>query len=254
MKCKRCRAHVADDTDVCPLCGQDLTALRQLLRDFYDGGPPPGEEESPSLPVNEEKSFEQDQSAETLGREEPRIILRGQGPVLDFSSGPDEFEAGAAQEEAGLSAAIRTPEGGFWLRFMAFVTDQLVLVFIITIFIAAAFIAMGFGAPAGRMEISFVKQARTLLPALLPFIIVLGLVYFSFFHAAFGQTVGKMIFGLRVIRQDGECISFPRGVARSCAYVLSAVPFGFGFLWVAFSAEKKGWHDLLIGTRVIRNR
>ncbi len=251
MKCKRCRAHVADDSDTCPLCGQDLTALRQLLRDFYEEAPSRAEEEQQNTRLDDQKTFERDVEIEKLARDEPRIILRGEGPVLDFS-GTEEIQFGEMQDEATPSPGIAAPQGGFWLRLMAFLTDQLILLFLLTIFIAAGFLALGFGSPAGGREISIFKKARILIPALLPFTGVLALTYFSFFHAAWGQTIGKMIFGLRVVKTDGTTLSFSRGLARTCAYILSTIPFGIGFLWVGFSAEKKGWHDLIIGTRVIR--
>jgi uncharacterized RDD family membrane protein YckC len=250
MKCKRCRAHVADDADVCPLCGQDLTALRQLLRDFYDEIPAQ-ELEAQNPGSGGQKTFEPDAEIGKLARPEPRIILRGEGPVIDFS-GAEEAQLEAIESEAPLSAGTVSPNGGFLLRGLAFLTDQLVLLFILTIFITAGFAGLGFGGPGGGREISFLKQARVLVPALLPLSIVLGLTYFSFFHAAWGQTIGKMIFGLRVIQTDGEPLSFSRGLARSCAYMLSAIPLGVGFLWVALSAEKKAWHDLILGTRVVR--
>jgi uncharacterized RDD family membrane protein YckC len=251
MKCKRCRAHVANDADVCPLCGQDLTALRQLLRDFYEETPPQGEAEAQIPGSGGQKTFEPDAEIGKFARPEPRIILRGEGPIIDFS-GAEEAQVEEAEGEAPSSAETVAPNGGFLLRGLAFLTDQLVLLFILTIFITAGFAGLGFGSAAGGREISFFKQARVLVPALLPLTFVLGLTYFSFFHAAWGQTIGKMIFGLRVIQTDGESLSFCRGLARSCAYILSAIPFGVGFLWVALSAEKKGWHDLILGTRVVR--
>ena len=43
MKCKRCRAYVPDDSNVCPMCGEDLTFLRELLKSVYEEDPKPGE-------------------------------------------------------------------------------------------------------------------------------------------------------------------------------------------------------------------
>lgn len=43
-------------------------------------------------------------------------------------------------------------------------------------------------------------------------------------------------------------------LGRYCAYFLSALPFGLGFLWIAFSPKKQAWHDRLAGTLVVRIR
>jgi uncharacterized RDD family membrane protein YckC len=80
------------------------------------------------------------------------------------------------------------------------------------------------------------------------------LAYFSFFHATWGQTIGKMIFGLRVVRTDGQPLSFPRALARALGYILSAIPFFLGFLWVALTPGKRSWHDALTDTMVTREQ
>jgi uncharacterized RDD family membrane protein YckC len=37
-------------------------------------------------------------------------------------------------------------------------------------------------------------------------------------------------------------------------YILSAIPFFLGFLWVAFSPRKRSWHDALTDTMVTREQ
>jgi len=66
-----------------------------------------------------------------------------------------------------------------------------------------------------------------------------------------GKTVGKWMFGLRVVGPNQEPITYSRALLRWIATWVSAL-FGLGFLWVLFSREKRGWHDLLAGTWVIR--
>ena len=84
MKCKRCRATVADDAESCPHCGQDLASLRQLLKDFYREEPaPPGEEdprprEPEVFPVGDIE--ERPAPAEEV-RDEIRIVT---GPHPDY--------------------------------------------------------------------------------------------------------------------------------------------------------------------------
>jgi uncharacterized RDD family membrane protein YckC len=71
-----------------------------------------------------------------------------------------------------------------------------------------------------------------------------------------GQSVGKAILGLRVVRHDPRHrtttkLSLPRSLLRAAGYWLSAMPLGLGFLWAAFDEEHRTLHDRLAGTRVL---
>jgi uncharacterized RDD family membrane protein YckC len=66
-----------------------------------------------------------------------------------------------------------------------------------------------------------------------------------------GKTVGKAILGLRVVRQGGGPVSWSRSLARVGGYVVSIVAIGLGFIWVAVDRRRRGWHDILAGTRVV---
>ena len=43
-------------------------------------------------------------------------------------------------------------------------------------------------------------------------------------------------------------------VLVALAYLLSAIPFFLGFLWAGFTSSKRSWHDLLVGTMVVREQ
>jgi uncharacterized RDD family membrane protein YckC len=134
---------------------------------------------------------------------------------------------------------------------MAFAIDHLILLFTLAIFTVVGFLATEIGGGEVR-DFFFYQQVRIVLPLLLPLAIILFISYFSFFHGAWGQTVGKMIFGLRVITVDGQTLRFSRALVRTIVYALSAVPLFLGFLWVGFTSGKRSWHDLIAGTMVIR--
>jgi uncharacterized RDD family membrane protein YckC len=34
--------------------------------------------------------------------------------------------------------------------------------------------------------------------------------------------------------------------------IVASIPFDIGFIWVAFDARKRGWHDMIGGTVVIK--
>jgi uncharacterized RDD family membrane protein YckC len=67
-----------------------------------------------------------------------------------------------------------------------------------------------------------------------------------------GATLGKMATGLRVVDAAGQTVSFGRANARYLAKLLSASIFCIGFLMVAFTERKRGLHDMIAGTLVIK--
>ncbi len=77
------------------------------------------------------------------------------------------------------------------------------------------------------------------------------LAYFTLFHALLGQTVGKILMGIKVVVKDNGSISPARAFLRWCGYVLSFVPLGAGFLWAAVDRDQCAWHDSLAQTRVV---
>jgi uncharacterized RDD family membrane protein YckC len=71
--------------------------------------------------------------------------------------------------------------------------------------------------------------------------------------AVFGATPGKALLGLRVIGgQRRRGLGIPLAFLRLCGVMVSAVLFGLGFLMVAFTRDKRGLHDHLAGTAVVR--
>jgi uncharacterized RDD family membrane protein YckC len=95
-----------------------------------------------------------------------------------------------------------------------------------------------------------------LLPVapMLAFLLLLCGGYFILFTAAGGQTIGKMIMGIRVVNAAGDApprVSFRTAFIRTLTCLGSVVALGGGFLPVLFSAERRAFHDRVAGTRVV---
>jgi uncharacterized RDD family membrane protein YckC len=69
-----------------------------------------------------------------------------------------------------------------------------------------------------------------------------------------GATVGKMAMGLRVVTNDGKRLSFMNATGRYFAKILSAIIFCIGFIMIAFTDRKRGLHDMIANTLVIKTR
>jgi uncharacterized RDD family membrane protein YckC len=61
------------------------------------------------------------------------------------------------------------------------------------------------------------------------------------------------IFGLRVVRDaDGGKISGGTAIVRLIGLWISFAIFYLGIIWILVDSRRRGWHDLLAGTVVIR--
>jgi uncharacterized RDD family membrane protein YckC len=77
-------------------------------------------------------------------------------------------------------------------------------------------------------------------------------VFFCGFWAHGGQTLGMRAWRIRVVGQDGTPLSWLRALARFAAGVLALLPLGLGLWWGIFDSQRRGWHDRLTDTRVVR--
>ena len=86
---------------------------------------------------------------------------------------------------------------------------------------------------------------------LLAFLFVQNGGYLVAFTAG-GQTLGKMVLGIRVVAaDDSEPLDLGRALVRTVFWFVLALPGGLGFL-TALTRDHRGLHDRFAGTRVVR--
>ncbi len=66
-----------------------------------------------------------------------------------------------------------------------------------------------------------------------------------------GQTPGKSVVGIRVVKKDGSALSDTDAFIRAIGYHVSALLFGLGYIWAIFDGNNQSWHDKLAGTYVV---
>ena len=129
---------------------------------------------------------------------------------------------------------------GFWVRSLAYIIDVLILSFASIVIVMVLV-----GDPTtGILESTSFNNLLALLT----------LVYDTVLIAICATTGGKHQFRLLVVRTDGSRIGPGRALVRALATGLSAFILGLGFLMVAFRKDKRGLHDLICDTKVIRRR
>ncbi|GAA0595472.1 hypothetical protein GCM10009001_09480 [Virgibacillus siamensis] len=135
---------------------------------------------------------------------------------------------------------------GFWMRFWAYLAD-LIIVFSINGILLLPFKFINGGE---AIDVGFWTVAGSLGA-------VVFYLYFLLMTKWFGQTLGKMIFGLRVVRSDEGPLGWSDLLFREVVgrfiyrvfFILSILYFV-----VAFTPQKQGIHDMIGSTRVVFDR
>src|SRR5688572_13116451 len=150
---------------------------------------------------------------------------------LDFGRGR---ESKYMAVEATAVSAISN-KAGFWIRTFAYLID-----------------AIGVGIVSGIIASLIGGGATGTTSNGLSFLF--GLAYFVYFWSAQGggQTLGMRVFNLKVIRTDGSALTMTQGLIRYLGLFVSFLVLLIGVIWVAFDADKQGWHDKIAGAYVIR--
>jgi uncharacterized RDD family membrane protein YckC len=86
------------------------------------------------------------------------------------------------------------------------------------------------------------------------FLLLLNGGYLVAFIAASGQTIGKMVTGIRVTADDGRRVDLAAALLRSGGCALSLLTAGLGYLPAFFAADGRALQDRIAGTRVVRTR
>ena len=132
---------------------------------------------------------------------------------------------------------------GFWTRFVAFGIDALVIM--------AAQVLLRF--MAARRWGADLEGTPTLQGGVVFFTVVFAVLYPTVLHALAGQTVGKLIVGVRVVATDGELLPAGAALLRAIVHWLSLLfLLGLGHVVGGLRKDKRALHDLLAGSRVDR--
>ncbi len=82
--------------------------------------------------------------------------------------------------------------------------------------------------------------------------LLLGVTYHWYFLTQHnGQTPGKMVMGIRVVKTDGTPLTAADAVLRYLGYHLNTAFFMLGWLWALADANQQGLHDKLANTFVV---
>lgn len=141
--------------------------------------------------------------------------------------------------ETPLRAVDLTPAsfGGFWIRLVANVVDNVVLFVPNTIVSVILSISLG---QAHGMMLSFIWNAGTTM------------VYFSVLQARMEGSLGKKIFGLTLVDENLRPLTPAVASRRYVMLMLGTLPLFAGAIAAGMHPRKQGWHDRFAGSFVVK--
>ncbi len=137
--------------------------------------------------------------------------------------------SGAVQEALPLRYA------GFWIRVLAVILDTLA----VQAFFLVMNLVIGVSLSSPPLEIQVIQG-------------ILSILYYIVLTVYGGQTLGKMIVGIQVIRADQQPNRWGHIIVRELiGKLVSALILFIGYLMVAFDPKKRALHDRMCGTLVV---
>lgn len=164
-------------------------------------------------------------------------------PVGAAQGGPpsETYAAGVFRPVPRASEAsevISDLPAGFWIRAWAFLLDGFVLT---VVAVPVIFVAGMLWGAAPHVE-AILKGLNAAFTAF----------YWIFCHYKWGQTIGKMVYKIKVVTVEGLPLSMKTAVWRYVWEALSALTLGIGYLMAGWRSDKRALHDLVAKTCVIR--
>jgi uncharacterized RDD family membrane protein YckC len=144
---------------------------------------------------------------------------------------------------------------GFWIRLAAFVVDRIIS-YLIAAGIAAA---IGLSRTSGDVDPAIQQEVtinlETINYSFLLLVWGIWTIYSVVFTVLRGQTLGKMLLGIQVVDANGNIPPWYRVLVREVVgKSLSEIIIWVGYVWIGLDPNKRGWHDYLGGSYVVRKR
>ncbi len=97
-----------------------------------------------------------------------------------------------------------------------------------------------------------IQEVLLLTNSLFFYIIVIKIIYHTFFVWQYGATMGKMLFKIKVVDEKTFLnLDFYHSFIRAVVRIFSEALFYLGFFWGVINPTKQTWHDKACGSVVI---
>jgi len=245
---------------------EDSASARDAATTIHDDDaedPPTSVAATPAIlgdPVADEApSVSEDSVDDPLAREPTESDPEWESiPTKVAESRPAERKPAPRASRVSHPAAKTFHAAGFWRRELGACID---LAIILPVAILVGWLAgavSGIHLPSSRLHgadfwLDLVLASDPAFLGWLGLTAVISLVYLVFFQASLGRTLGMAATKTRIIDAYGDAPTVARSALRSAGYLACLATVGLGFIWIAFDSEKRGLHDWIAGTYVIKS-
>lgn len=145
--------------------------------------------------------------------------------------GAPGYGAPAYDSSAGFGPAAGRPELASWgLRLGGYLIDVVILA------VVTSLISLVLGQELGSLA---------------QIVLYYGL--FGFLTGTTGQTPGRKIVGISVLReQDGQLLGAGMGIVRNICHILDALPLLLGFFWPLWDSKNQTFADKIVKSVVVK--
>jgi uncharacterized RDD family membrane protein YckC len=155
----------------------------------------------------------------------------------------------------GAAPVAAMPYAGFWIRVVGYLIDAIILGVvggILQLTVVGSMIKMP--QPGTVPDIGTIGPMLGMLGVVSLINLAIAACYEAFFVANLSATPGKMVIGVKVVRPDGSKVDLGRAFGRYFAKLLSGLILFIGYIMIGFDSEKRGLHDMICDTRVVKSR
>ena len=145
--------------------------------------------------------------------------------------------------------------GGFWLRFVAYLIDSVIVAvpsWIVGSIVGAITTAVGAPSDPSRSVTSNLPPAALFAVLVLYLLLLVWAIGYFVYFWSIGATLGMRILRLHVVDADtGQPIGIGRALLRYLGFLISSLVCDIGLIWAAFDSRKQGCHDKIANTVVL---
>ena len=156
--------------------------------------------------------------------------------------------------------APQLQHAGFWLRFLAYLIDSMVMGLGVVFVMVPLIFLTGLGSLLGRIhpEEELGDAGVFLIIGVLFLFATVSLTVTWLYHAwmessEWQATVGKKALGLIMTDMAGQRVNFGRATGRHFAKIVTnMVPAFIGYIMAGFTEKKQALHDMIAGCVILR--
>lgn len=168
--------------------------------------------------------------------------------TLSEATEPDPYDFAAVSIDSAPETNNSPHYADIGQRAGAFMLDQIMLMVALLPVVYFALIA----SVSPEESITQDTMMRSWSIIIAASVLIQAIYYAYFLSQREGQTIGKKMMNVRVVKCDGSAIGIWDAILRSViGYPFAMLSFGIGFLWAAYDKQAQGWHDMIADTIVV---